>query len=537
MARCCLLLVLAIVGGGLAAAGAHALSGPPGATGPQDEWAAVREHVTGEMARLQVPGASLAVVRDGDVVFAEGFGVADARGRAVEADTPFAIASVSKWITAIAVLQLVDAGMVDLDAPVSRYLTEFRDRAGDVTILDLLTHTSGWSTADGLRNWADAGDGADALRRNARRIARTAHAADPRGYEYSNANYDVLGEVVARVSGSSYEAHVRRAIFEPLGMDRSFASWDAARAAGMAEGHYRFFGQPTEHRVPFVAGSLPSAFLASSADDLARLAIVMLEDGHFGGVQLLSPATTSLMERPLVRRGSSRVAQAMGLRVEAAPRGPMTDGPGRVEVMLRRSGDLVTYASDVVLLPADRVGVVVLMNSNDALAPARYHRIALDVANLVTGRAAPAPSAPNPLANLGRPLLLFVLVLQIAIATHPRHGRRTVARAHDWLPTILGGVTLAAAVLAIAVTPSVPPLAAIRLAPDAALVVAIVTILGIPAVEPRGLRRRTRILEDDAPAPAPVRHHGRRPADDDRPERTHPAVEPAAEQGLRLHGG
>jgi CubicO group peptidase (beta-lactamase class C family) len=173
MARCCLLLVLAIVGGGFAAAGAHALTGTPAPAGPGDQWAAIRGHVTAEMARLQTPGASVAIVREGDVVFAEGFGRAGADGRAVEADTPFAIASVSKWITAVAVLRLVDVGLVDLDAPVSDYLAEFRGRADDITILDLLSHTSGWSTADGLRNWADASGGPDALRRNARTSTRT----------------------------------------------------------------------------------------------------------------------------------------------------------------------------------------------------------------------------------------------------------------------------------------------------------------------------------------------------------------------------
>jgi hypothetical protein len=204
--------------------------------------------------------------------------------------------------------------------------------------------------------------------------------------------------------------------------------------------------------------------------------------------------------------------------------------------MLRRSGDLVTYAADVVLLPADRVGAVVLLNSNDALAPARYHRIAVDVAGIVSARdAAPATATgANPLADLGRPLLLFVLVLQIALATHPRHGHRTLARLHDWAPSIITALTVGAAAWAIAAPPSVPPRAAVRLAPDAALVVAIVAVLGIPAVEPRGLRRRTRILEDDAPPPAPLRHDGRRPADRDRPDRAHAALEPAAEQGLRL---
>lgn len=508
--RCCLGLLAAIVGGGLVAGLVSLMpAGTPSTASADDDGphAAVRQHVVERMTELEIPGLAVAVVADDRIAFAEGFGVADVDGRPVEADTPFAIGSVSKTITAVAVLRLADAGLVELDAPVSTYLPRLvADGAGagaDPTLVQLLTHTSGLSTADGLRSWGDPGPGDGGAEAGEQALAASLRESDPGRFQYSNANYDLLGMVVEAVTGRTYADAVASEVFRPLEMGNSFADWTDARAAGMAKGHYRFFDEVTPHDVPVIRSALPSAFLVSSAEDLAHLAIALLDDGTYGSTQILAPSSAALMQRPVVRRGS-HVAQTVGLRIEPFRGG--SEEPGLVRMALRHGGDLATFAADLILLPGDGLAVVVLANLNDTSAPRPYHETATGIASLLLG------SAPEPItagaaapAALGKPLLLFVVILQLALATHPRHGHRAIAAAHDALPTVVAGIVVVGFVAALLSTPSVPLPGVLRQAPDVALAVLAVAALGIPALQPRGLRRSARLFADGHGATATSR--------------------------------
>ena len=142
----------------------------------------------------------------------------------MSADTPFVIGSTSKSFTALAVMQLVDDGLVDLDAPVRRYVPELRlvqpGAADSITVRQVLQQTSGLPEAAGGPILKSAKDGTalDAVRE----LSGT-RLSDPPGtaWHYSNANYVLAGLVVERASGTGYAEHVRRRIFTPLGMTDS----------------------------------------------------------------------------------------------------------------------------------------------------------------------------------------------------------------------------------------------------------------------------------------------------------------------------
>ena len=150
-------------GGGATAAGAAIaclasalllLAAPRASAADPDGFAAVDAHVRAAMEGAAVPGLAFAAVQDGAIVHAAAFGTTGRNGRAMTARTPVVIGSVGKSITALAIRQLVEAGRIDADAPVTRYLPVFAlagpDGAGErVTIRSLLDHTSGLSTADG----------------------------------------------------------------------------------------------------------------------------------------------------------------------------------------------------------------------------------------------------------------------------------------------------------------------------------------------------------------------------------------------------
>ena len=134
----------------LCLASSGALARPQAAASP--EFAAIDAYVTARMEQLRIPGAAIGIVKDDQILYLRGFGIADPSGRPVTPRTPFRLASVSKTITALAIMQLVETGKIELDAPVQRYLPWFRVASGTsstvegsvlITVRHLLYHTSG----------------------------------------------------------------------------------------------------------------------------------------------------------------------------------------------------------------------------------------------------------------------------------------------------------------------------------------------------------------------------------------------------------
>jgi D-alanyl-D-alanine carboxypeptidase len=181
--------------------------------------------VASAMERSAIPGLSMAIVHDGAVVYEKAYGVADLENSIpVAPQSPFKIASLTKPITAIAVLQLVERGLVALDRPVIDYLDDLPPQWRATTVRQLLAHTSGlpdylqapaWSWRDSWR-----------LERNHQEVIAMAAAAamtfrSGEGMKYSNTNYYVLGMLIEHASGRSYAEYLDAHIFKPLGMSNS----------------------------------------------------------------------------------------------------------------------------------------------------------------------------------------------------------------------------------------------------------------------------------------------------------------------------
>ena len=274
-----------------------------------------------QINRLRIPGAALVVVEGGQIVHARGFGRARPGGEVPSPKTPFFIGSLTKSFTALAVMQLVEAGKIALDAPVQRYLPWFRvsDRqtSAAISVRHLLNQTSGLPMLEGMTNLANFDSQPDATKRQARDLStlvlkRPAGAA----FEYSNLNYNLLGLVIESASGEGYADYIQRHIFDPLGMKHSFTSKAAARQNGLAVGHRYWFGQPVAvPDLPIPGGSLPSGQLISSAEDMGHYLIAQLNDGGYAGVQILSGQGIQELHRPaaeIIEMGKSFGHYGMG---------------------------------------------------------------------------------------------------------------------------------------------------------------------------------------------------------------------------------
>ena len=343
-----------------------------------------------------VPGVSVAVLAGGDVVEAT-FGVLNARtGVPVTPDTLFMIQSVTKIITATLVMQLVDAGLVELDDPIRTHLPDFRtadaEVSGRITVRHLLTHTGGFEGD----LWAATTSGPDALQRFVDDLVPLArqHSAPGEQFSYCNAGYGVLGRLVEVVRGTTYEDAVRRNLAEPLGIGELAFSADQALAYRTAIGHIR--ADPSSALRPLrnwavMPPSNPAAGnqLAMSARGLLAIARLHLADGRTpDGTPLLSATATRRMrewqvDHPAALGASS--GHGLGWWLERNVLAEHGGGSTGVAAMLRTAPRHGLAA--VVLTNAESGGDLI----NDLLDP--YFA---ELAGI-----GPAPQLPSP-ADVGR---------------------------------------------------------------------------------------------------------------------------------------
>lgn len=235
------------------------------------------------MQQLAIPGVALALFRHGKVTHVKGFGRIDSTGAIVNAQTPFQIGSISKSFAALVVLQLADEGQLSLDDPVSTYLPYFQTNdktaSDQISIRHLLNHRSGLTTLEGNRNQDTTYRGADAMERVIRDFKYAQLFAKPGArFQYSNANYMLIAQLIESVEKIPYEKVVQNRIFAKLGMKNSYIQMASDSAERPALGHTQWFGFTVEKN--FIAGRLMmgAGGVTSSAEDLATYLVAIFEN-------------------------------------------------------------------------------------------------------------------------------------------------------------------------------------------------------------------------------------------------------------------
>ncbi len=406
-------IVIAVALAALVLGAAYLVSKPgsdkPAANGPDagSNFAEIESFVQKEMAAQRIPGLAIGIVQGDRVAYVRGFGTADDSGTEVTPQTPFIIGSVAKSITALAIMQLVEANKIELDAPVQRYLPWFRvadeQASAEITVRHLLNHTSGISTKTGRSYQGDGDTSATALEQAVRRL-KSAGLIAPVGskYQYSTINYSVLGLIVQTVAGQSYESYVQTRIFDPLQMRNSYTSEVAAQPQGLATGHNYWFGRPRAANEAYNRGLAPAGFLISSAEDMTHYLISQLNGGRYRGTSVLSSGGIGELHRPAVPTPEEGTSYGMGWFV-----GPRNDIPA-----VHHQGETFNYHANVVLIPQSRRGVVVLMNAENSLdlfTSGRMGTIADGVTSLLQGQQ--PPSRPSNIPTFIVYAALFALLV------------------------------------------------------------------------------------------------------------------------------
>lgn len=379
--RALLIALLFLLAGLLLASSLQAQSAAPA-------WAAkVDSLMEAELQRTKTPGAQVAVALDGKVVYTKGYGVADVEtGRPVSTQTLFRIGSVTKMVTGAIAGELAAEGKLDLSAPISRYVTELGDKkVGRVTTHQLLTHTAGW--IDNAIPYGRMGEGA--LGEVMSEVSDTLFFTEPgRIISYSNPGYSMAGYVIERASGQRFGKNADERILRRFGMPHaSFRPLDAM-TRDFSQGHV---GQPvnagtivrpfTENTAQWAAG-----FLMASAQDMARFAIAVMDDGMLDGTRVLQQSTV----KGLTTGDPAIPGDEQGARYAHGLVSSQTRNGHRV---WQHGGAINGFDALVTMFPDQRLAVVLLDNRSGLLTTELIPLVAREAAGI------DLPKPPEPPAE------------------------------------------------------------------------------------------------------------------------------------------
>lgn len=306
-----------------------------------------------------IAGATVAIVKDGEILLAKGYGYADLDAeRPVDpARTVFRVGSLAKLFTGTAVMQLAEQGKLDLDADVNQYLSAFQLPATypePITLRHLLTHTAGFDERI-------IGDDRSRARDEIRPLAEALPDVMPARVRppgeiasYSNWGISLAGYIVELVSGLSFAEYTERNILAPLGMTHSTfrEPLPAPLADDMAVGYHYEDGDFVPQEFEFISEDGPAGSLSSTATDMARFMIAHLQNGRLGNARILSEDAAAEMHR----RQFGNHPNLPGMAINFGH----SEQDGRH--LLGHSGATFVFHANLVLLPLDGVGLVVAFN-------------------------------------------------------------------------------------------------------------------------------------------------------------------------------
>jgi CubicO group peptidase (beta-lactamase class C family) len=362
--------------------------------GPAKEY--ISSLIRQEMEKQQVTGLSIALVDDQKVVWAEGFGFADkVKGVAATPDTIYRVGSISKLFTATAAMQLVDDGLLNIDQPLQRYLPEFSVKsrfsgAPPITPRTVMTHHSGLPANLLKGMWS----GSPASLPEEVVLLSNEYAANPPDYvfAYSNVAVTLLGHALEKIVDRDFASQMSISLFLPLKMTNSSFSPKIDRSS-LASKAYRENEEATETPLRDV----PAGGLNTSVLDLSRFISMVFGDGWSNGRQVLKTETMAEMLRPQ----NSNVPLDLSFRVGL---GWMLGSMGGLDIknagpVAHHSGATLYHRSQLIILPEQKLGVVVLANS--ASAAGLINKVATETLKLAL-EAKSGISQPTPVQKNGK---------------------------------------------------------------------------------------------------------------------------------------
>src|SRR5438132_1147155 len=314
-----------------------------------------------EMDDKQLPAFSIALVDGNQIVWAQGFGYQDPHKKIpATAHTVYRVGSVSKLFTDIGIMQMVEAGKINLDAPVSQYIPDFHPQnpfTNPITLRELMSHRSGLLREPPVGNYFDPTE--PTLEATVRSMNSTELVYDPGTHsKYSNAGIAVVGYTLQKMNHQSFPEYLKQAVLAPLGMNESAFAAEPDLIRNLAKA-YMWSYDGTKFPAPtFQLGLAPAGCMYSTVTDLAQFLMVLFNGGRTPKAQILQRETLEQMWTPQFAKLGQKRGYGLGFAVSEL------DG----HRVIGHGGAIYGFATEVVGLPDEKLGVVTVTTADAANA-------------------------------------------------------------------------------------------------------------------------------------------------------------------------
>ncbi len=313
------------------------------------------------LKRNKVTGTSIAIVDNGEIVYATGYGFSDLENKKkADANTIYGIGSITKTFTALSIMQLQEQEKLRVTNSIKDYLVDLKienpfNDINQIYISDILCHTSGLPSDIANGFFVDNPPTISWVIKelNKQRLI------SPRRYisAYSNVGYGLLGEVISRVSGLSYGDYLRQNIFTPLNMTSSSIGYQLSNISKTYDGNK----ETVEPTVRDVA----AGFISSNVIDVSNFISMLMADGSFKSNQIISPSSIEDMERDQLTNVllTQPFAYGYGLMIDSIKIKNHKKKDSTIVSIIGHGGDTHAFHADLAYIPEQKVGAVVLTNS------------------------------------------------------------------------------------------------------------------------------------------------------------------------------
>jgi CubicO group peptidase (beta-lactamase class C family) len=348
--------------------------------------------IQAQMEYRGLPGLSIGIVFDQDLIWAKGYGLADLEKKtAALSSSIYRIASITKLFTTTALMQLRDQGKLRLDDPVSKHLPWFNIKnkfagAPPITIEQLITHTSGLPREAAFPYWTDHKFPTREEMISALKEQETVFPSETR-WKYSNLALALAGEVVMAVSGEPYDAYVQKHILAPLGMKDTSVYLSDEHKTRLVTGYGRRLPDGSRKIMPFTdsKGITPAANISSTVEDLAKFISLQFRlDGKAGESQILKGTTLREMHRVHWLQPNWKSGSGLGFRVSRT--GERT--------IVGHGGWVGGYTTEIGFCSEEKIGVIVMTNADDG-EPGFFLGQAFNIVAPAILKAVKPPSKPT----------------------------------------------------------------------------------------------------------------------------------------------
>ena len=370
----------------------------------ENKYEKAEQYIEKSLKNAGVAGYSYSIFTNKINIEEKYYGISNDTGGKINKNSVFDIASLSKSFTALSIMQLYEKKKLDINDLLIKYIPEISfsndERVKLIKISNLLNQTSGISSMDGLKISKQS-----LTKEKILEVTNDAQLNNTPGdvFEYSDLNYFILGYIIEKVSGETYDKYVNDNIIKNFGLKNTFTNESLInKKNNKASGFQQIFGFIFKNSSTYNIGGLPDSGLISNVNDLSKYYKLYLNNGYYNGKKVLSKSNFDLMtDTPILDNGKSEYGMGWDIQYKYGKK------------ILSHSGDMTDSHSSVFLIPDLNIGFIVLINTNSILQSMNIESIIDGVQKIIIKNEAPDQQNYSLLFYVIIGVLFIALIIEI----------------------------------------------------------------------------------------------------------------------------